>query len=758
MIKKLLIGLAFTLSLSCAQARAEQPVYGANGANTGIPSNAPLLTSAPSAQMTDERTLRSLFGNITLTDGGANSYLDLNWSGQLALTNGGTGGATAQAGTNNLLDGTAGSAAANGDQMVRVGSTWTRVPIGSDTYVWTVSGTSIGWQPATSGGAPTGASYVTIALNGTLTSERVLTGTTNRVIITDGGVNGNVTLDVGSDVVLLTASQTLTNKTLTSPSIGTSLIFELGANDTTIQATAPAAARLYTIPDAGGAASFVMTEGAQTINGVKTMGSATRFNANIQNSSGNTITLPSSAATLATLALSESLTNKTLPSAILQTQLTLDQTTGDYTITWSNPGATRAYNVYDAGGSADFAMKSGTPTNQAIAYGDGNKIVFLAPGSNGQVVKMSGSTLAWGSDNSSGFGGSGSGGATTKGAVTETTPLILDATTFAQTVSTTWAPLSGTVVNCTSTADFNGTTTVGAGFAGGQVVSDGNGPCPGRIKWGANNTGGGGGGNAGAGGAGGNASIGNTGGGTASFEYLAGSGGSSSISTATASAGGSGGGKFKVCAIGAITIASGGNIDASGFAGVNSTGNGCSAGGGGSGGTVLLASQTSITQTGTATVAGGNGGNGGASGSNTYGGGGGGGGWYVRLSPSNTGAGSITTTGGSGGSGNTAAGTSGSSGTAMAITGTPNHPLIGSLEKHLPMLAAFARIHAPNPHDLKLSEKQTIGTLAALESNSTQEYENLCHLYRFGEDFTGSKVVRIDSKQTERMEALRNAS
>lgn len=754
MIKKLLIGLALTLSLGCTQARADQPVYGANGSNTGIPSNAPLLTSAPSAQMTDERALRSQFGNITLTDGGANSYLDINWTGQLALTNGGTGGATAQAGTNNLLDGTAGSAAANGDQMVRVGSTWTRVPIGSDTYVWTVSGTSIGWQPATSGGAPTGASYVATALNGTLTSERVLTGTTNRVTITDGGANGNVTLDVGSDVVLLTASQTLTNKTLTSPSIGTSLIFELGANDTTITATAPATTgRTINIPDPGTTGSnFVLTESAQTINGVKTMGSATRFNANIQNSSGNTITLPSSAATLATLALSETLTNKTATSLILDGTPAL-KSTNQYNITINNPAANRAYSITDVGGSANFIMGTGSYTNQGIAVANGSMLTWLGPGANGQVVKMSGSTIGWGSDNSSGFGGGGTAGATTKGAVTETTPLVIDATTFTQTVSTTWAPLSGTVVNCTSTADFNGTTNIsGVGYSGGASTTNGRngtGPSPGYR--GGGNGGGGGGGNAGSGGDGG--AVADSGGSSTCFSLQPGSGGGGGNSTA----GGNGGGLLRVCAIGAITIGASGTIDASGAAGTANTGAGGKAGGGGAGGCVLLASQTSITQTGTASVAGGNGGNGGAS-SAGQGGGGGGGGWYVRMSPSNSGAGSITTTGGTGGTGNNAAGTAGTSGTAMAITATPNLPLIGSLEKHLPVLAAFTRIHAPNPHDLKLSEKQLIGTLAALESNSTQEYENLCHLYRFGEDFTGSKVVRIDSKQTERMEALRNAS
>lgn len=43
-------------------------------------------------------------------------------------------------------------------------------------------------------------------------------------------------------------------------------------NVTTITSPAPAASRTYTIPDAGAPASFVMTESAQTVNGVKTFG------------------------------------------------------------------------------------------------------------------------------------------------------------------------------------------------------------------------------------------------------------------------------------------------------------------------------------------------------------------------------------------------------------------------------------------------------------------------------------------------------
>lgn len=57
------------------------------------------------------------------------------------------------------------------------------------------------------GGAPTNASYVVLGLNGTLTDERVLTGTANQVIIADNGAGSTVVLslpqdiDTGADVI-----------------------------------------------------------------------------------------------------------------------------------------------------------------------------------------------------------------------------------------------------------------------------------------------------------------------------------------------------------------------------------------------------------------------------------------------------------------------------------------------------------------------------------------------------------------------------
>jgi len=62
--------------------------------------------------------------------------------------------------------------------------------------VWVEIATAVGTD------APVDAQYVTLAVNGTLTAERVLTGTANQITITDGGAGTTVTLSIPSAAIL----------------------------------------------------------------------------------------------------------------------------------------------------------------------------------------------------------------------------------------------------------------------------------------------------------------------------------------------------------------------------------------------------------------------------------------------------------------------------------------------------------------------------------------------------------------------------
>ncbi len=68
-------------------------------------------------------------------------------------------------------------------------------------------------------GAPTTSQYITLATDATLSNERVLTAGTG-ITVTDGGAGSTTTVAIDSaTVTTLTGSQTLANKTLTSPTI-----------------------------------------------------------------------------------------------------------------------------------------------------------------------------------------------------------------------------------------------------------------------------------------------------------------------------------------------------------------------------------------------------------------------------------------------------------------------------------------------------------------------------------------------------------
>jgi hypothetical protein len=739
------------------------PVWAASSG--GAPANAQYILGTNDGTLTQDRAWLDGSG-ITHTDGGANS----TWSVAVDSTVIRTTGAQSMAGPKTLSGGPIISGMAS-TGLVLTGASFSTTLLtdpGSNQSVTIPTGIN-GASLLASVGAPATGSLIIGA--GAAPQTTLAIGTSGKILQTNGTTPGWTSFalptSVGGTGTLLRSNGTnYVVTTLTMPdTIASGTIFRASSANVL-------AATAYTMPSAAGTSGKILqSDGTNLVMSTPTFPTAAGTSGKILVSDGTNIvsstpTFPNASATSRKIIVSDG-TNWVASTETYAVPGTSGNVLTSNGTNWTSAvpasGGT-VTSVAQSLTSLGFMSISGSPittsgtlalaasgtTGDTIYFSGANATSKLAIGSTGQVLKVAGGVPSWGTD-STGFGGQGTAGATTKGATTETTPLMIDATTFTQTVSTTYAPVSGSVYNCTSTADWNGTTNVGAGYSGAASAAsgkDGSGLSPGG---GGTSAGGGGGGNGGAGGAGAG-SGGGIGGVAVPFEQSPGSGGGGGTNTA----GGAGGGRLTCCAVGAITIGGSGTINAAGTAGTADTANGGDGAGGGAGGVVFLASQTSITQTGTASVAGGAGGAGGASGANSYGGGGGGGGWYVRISPSNSGAGVITVTGGAGGSANTAAGTAGSNGTAMAITATPNLPLMGSLERNYKMLAALHRIHEPGTH-LNIKESELINTLAALDSKGG-DFANLCHLYRHGEDFQGSKVVQLDAKRAEKMEALRNAS
>jgi len=129
----------------------------------------------------------------------------------------------------------------------------------------------LSWFDSVAAFAPIGAAFVTIGNTSALTAERALTGTSNQIIVSDNGANSTVVLSLPQNIHTA-ATPTFASLTLSAT---TNQIVLGTTNTTTITSPAPAASRVYTIPDAGAAASFLMTAGDQSASGSLTLTKAT---------------------------------------------------------------------------------------------------------------------------------------------------------------------------------------------------------------------------------------------------------------------------------------------------------------------------------------------------------------------------------------------------------------------------------------------------------------------------------------------------
>lgn len=220
------------------------------------------------------------------------------------------------------------------------------------------------------------------------TTNQLVFGTTNTVTITSPApaasrvhtipdvISANFVMSEGAQSI--NGAKTFASSVTISPTTN-QLVFGV-TNTTTITSPAPVASRVYTIPDAGGAASFVMNAGTNTIAGTLTLPATVSYTSagsivksgvgalTITNASAagltfagtGTVSAPTGTYTLAGLSLGNVFTvAQTISAATNQIVLGTTNTT---TINSAAPAASRTYNIIDAGGAADFVMTAGSQT------------------------------------------------------------------------------------------------------------------------------------------------------------------------------------------------------------------------------------------------------------------------------------------------------------------------------------------------------------------------------------------------------------
>lgn len=197
---------------------------------------------------------------------------------------------------------------------------------------------------------------------------------------------GTVTAPTGTYTL---AGLSLSNVFTTAQTINTGsnqLVLSSGVNQLTLNSGTSTAARTYTVPDVGTTANFILSSGAQTIEGTTLTlspstltipatvqytgaGSLQKVGAHalILTTTGTTnVTFPIGTSTLAALNAANTWTAiNTFSNAISLTN-TIYQLSfgplGETTITCPTPAATRTYTIPDAGVNTSFIMGSGTQT------------------------------------------------------------------------------------------------------------------------------------------------------------------------------------------------------------------------------------------------------------------------------------------------------------------------------------------------------------------------------------------------------------
>lgn len=411
--------LAFTIfapwAIADSPAVLQGPPIGWLPSLSGVaPLDASYFTLGSNSNLTNERVLTFSVPQFSVSDNGpGNTYVVglgpilSYWYGTGATTN-----QTAFNAISNL------PSSATGDIFYKNSATTvTRLPIGTAGQFLKVNAgaTAPEWGSGGSGGggAPDDVHYVVTQGDGAVANAHVIDdgdGTTANI------GTGTLAIDVDSTVVRTTGAQSLAGpKTLSGGPIvagaNTDGLNLEGSVATTTIVTDPGSNQTVTIP-AVGTSSFVMTAGAQTIGGIKTLSAAPVLSTGTLTAGANLQTFPSSAQTLVGETNSATLTNKELTSPAFTnnaTGMTLKGSSSNtFVVDWA-PGATgQTLSLPNPNGNVDIAYKSGAATAGGVAQGVGNNTInFSNAGSSGQPFLSGGSST--GSFGTLGVAGGGTG-------------------------------------------------------------------------------------------------------------------------------------------------------------------------------------------------------------------------------------------------------------------------------------------------------------------------------------------------------------
>jgi hypothetical protein len=325
-------------------------------AQSNAPQLAPLIVTYPTPAFGSARTLKAQ-PPLTTVDTGNGGQVILALP-SVPVSNGGTGGSTAQEGINNLL-----GLGKGGELMYFDGKNWKQLPAGSNGAALTMTNGIPSW------------SFSNVAIPATtkvLTADDETAMLPNSVplklgqglMLEDGAIAVDHTIPRGMDALLLSPS--IQNLTLLGPSFPLTILAD------------PTSPRKLSIPDPGVDSGFVLDDGIQTIHG--------ELNVDNLSLKGLTLTVggfpqefPPLADTLVDENYNQTLSNKTFNGIVVDNvppYLKLVQSGGSYNISWQNPGSDRIYQFYDANQDGDICIKKGICTNGGVAYGDGNLIKF----------------------------------------------------------------------------------------------------------------------------------------------------------------------------------------------------------------------------------------------------------------------------------------------------------------------------------------------------------------------------------------------